>query len=654
MAKTDVNHYSDDSIQVLEGLEAVRKRPGMYIGSTDSRGLHHLVYEIVDNAIDEALSGFGNEIYVTINKGKNNTNDTISVRDFGRGVPTGFNKKQNMSTPEVIFTILHAGGKFGQGGYKSSGGLHGVGSSVVNALSKYMSVQIWRENKIHFIEFENGGKVKTPLKVIGDAKDGETGTLVTFQPDADMFSSLKYSYDTLADRLREKAFLMKGMKIVLRDERKEEVREDVFHYENGLADYVDYLNGGKQILSPVQFFEGKDAKTDIEFDIAVQWTSEYSETVISFVNNVRTGDGGTHETGFKTALTRAVNDYAKEIKMLKAKDKNLEGGDIREGLTGIISVRIPENILQFEGQTKSKLGTQEARSAVDNFIYEKIKHFLAENKSIATNMIDKAIKAQQLREEAKKLRDRARNGNKKKANNTLIEKLSPAQYNNSAINELYLVEGDSAGGSAKQGRDRRFQAILALRGKVKNTQGLSVNEARKNAEINTIIEALGTDIGDNFNLEDRNYDKVIIMTDADTDGSHIQILLLTFFINHMRKFVEEGHLYIAKPPLFKLTNKKIKDEKKNFEYFWDTVGYKNRIRELKLKEGEYSIQRYKGLGEMNAEQLWETTLNPETRTLIQVTLDNAKTIENIMEVLMGNDAELRRDWLDENVDFEIE
>lgn len=652
--KVNLTNYNEDSIQVLEGLEAVRKRPGMYIGSTDSRGLHHLVYEIVDNAIDEALSGFGDEIIVTIGKGDNNTNDTITVQDFGRGVPTGYNEKQGMSTPEVIFTILHAGGKFGQGGYKSSGGLHGVGSSVVNALSTSMKIDIRRDNKIHTIEFENGGNLKTALEVTGTYEGDETGTTVFFQPDKTIFSALKYNYDTLADRLREKAFLMKGMKIKLVDTRKAEPREELFHYENGLADYIEYLNENKKEITPIQFFEGKDSTTDIEFDIAVQWTTEYSESVISFVNNVRTGDGGTHETGFKTAITRAVNDYAKEIKLLKAKDKNLEGGDIREGLTGIVSVRIPENILQFEGQTKSKLGTSEARSSVDNFIYDNIYHYLVQNKTLSTDIISKAIKAQQLREEAKKLRDKARNTNKRAKKPIISDKLAPPQYQNNKINELYLVEGDSAGGSGKQGRDRIYQAILSLRGKPVNTRGLKLEKILNNEEIATIVSAIGTGAGNDFCLEDRNYDKVVFMTDADVDGEHIKVLLLTFFFEHMKPLIENGHVYIAKPPLFKITKLKEKNPDNMYEYFWEAVEYRSYIKEHKLKEGDYTIQRFKGLGEMNAEQLWETTLNPENRTLIQVTLDNFKRADDMLEILMGDKASDRRTWIEENVDFELE
>ncbi len=631
------NTYDDDSISVLEGLDAVRKRPGMYIGNTSSAGLHHCTFEIVDNSIDEALAGYGRRIVVTIMQG-----NAIRVRDYGRGVPVGWNKAMNKSTPEVIFTVLHAGGKFGQGGYKSSGGLHGVGSSVVNALSVFMTVRIYRDGKEHIIEFEDGGKVKTPLTVVGDTDD--QGTEVTFLPNKDIFSTTKYKFDVLAERLRETAFLMKGMEIVLRDERGEEVKEEVFKYDGGLGDFVNYLNQGKEAMSPVQFYTGE--KGGVEMDIALQWNDGYSENILSFVNNVRTKDGGTHETGFKTALTRAVNDYAKANNYLKAKDKNLEGGDIREGVVGIVSVRVPEDILQFEGQTKGKLGTSEVRGYVDGYFYERVTQYLHENPQVAEYLITKAIRAQKVREDAKKARDKARNGDKNGSKGVKSDKLTLPSGRNPLLNELYLVEGDSAGGSAKQGRDRKTQGILSLRGKSLNVETASMSKIMSNNEIQSIVYAIGGGIGKEFAIEDINYDKVIIMTDADTDGAHIQVLLLTFFHRYMPKLISEGKVYIAMPPLYKVSDKK----GKNIEYCWDDVQLKRIVK--KYKKG-YEIQRYKGLGEMNASQLWETTMNPENRTLLQVKVKDAVRADKTINTLMGSNVGIRRDWIEENVDFNV-
>lgn len=628
-------NYDEGSIQVLEGLDAVRKRPGMYIGSTDRRGLHHLVFEIVDNAVDEALSGHGEKIDVAFVEG-----DGIRVRDYGRGVPTG-QHGSGKSTPEVIFTVLHAGGKFGQGGYKSSGGLHGVGSSVVNALSKYVKVRIFRDGKEHVIEFENGGKVKTPLTVVGKSK--EQGTEVTFYPDDTIFSVTRYNFDAIAERLRETAFLMKGMKIVLSDERKEVEKVEEFHFENGLADFVDYVNQDKYKISPVQFYSGENGS--IEMDIAIQWNDGYSETVLSFVNNVRTKDGGTHETGFKTALTRAVNDVARESGQLKKKDSNLEGGDIREGFVGIISVRIPENILQFEGQTKSKLGTSEARSLVDNFFYERVKRYMIENPKVAEHLIGKAVKAQQVREEAKKARDKARNGTKSRKKSILNGKLTDATSTDPKVRELFLVEGDSAGGSAKQGRDRETQGILSLRGKVLNTEGEKVSAIMENLEIRMITEAIGAGVGFEFEVDDMKYDKIIIMTDADTDGSHIQVLLLTFFYRHMTKLIEAKKVYLAKPPLYKVT------KGKETKYLWTQHELKLLIDEW--KDG-YMITRFKGLGEMDAVQLYETTMCKENRVLVQVELTDTVLADKTFDTIMGSSPDKRKEWLTDNVDFELE
>ncbi|WP_233143975.1 DNA topoisomerase IV subunit B [Lottiidibacillus patelloidae] len=635
MVKQKGIEYNDDAIQVLEGLEAVRKRPGMYIGSTDSRGLHHLVFEIVDNSVDETLAGFGNKIDVVIHK-----DNSISVTDEGRGMPTGMHAS-GKPTPEVILTVLHAGGKFGQGGYKSSGGLHGVGASVVNALSEWLEVTIKRDGMIYRQRFENGGKPATTLEKIGKTRN--SGTMIHFKPDVTMFSTTTYNFDILSERLREAAFLLKGLKITLTDER--DGRKEEYHYETGVEAFVAYLNEDKDTLHPVISFEGE--QNGIEVEIAFQFNDGYSENVLSFVNNVRTKDGGTHESGAKTALTRAMNEYARKVALLKEKDKNLEGADIREGFTAIISTRIPEEKLQFEGQTKSKLGTSEARSAVDGVVSEQLSYFFEENPDISSMLIKKAIKAAQAREAARKAREDARSGKKNKRNNaTLSGKLTPAQSKNAQKNELYLVEGDSAGGSAKQGRDRKFQAVLPLRGKVINTEKAKLADIFKNEEINTIIHAIGAGVGSDFTVDDINYDKIIIMTDADTDGAHIQVLLLTFFYRYMRPLIEAGKVYIALPPLYKVS--KGKGKKEVIEYAWNEDELQGAIK--KIGRG-YIIQRYKGLGEMNADQLWETTMNPETRTLIRVKIDDVARAERRVTTLMGDKVEPRRKWIESNVAF---
>ncbi|MCC9699933.1 DNA topoisomerase IV subunit B, partial [Streptococcus agalactiae] len=644
MAKQDitVTNYGDDAIQVLEGLDAVRKRPGMYIGSTDGTGLHHLVWEIVDNAVDEALSGFGNRIDVIINK-----DGSITVTDHGRGMPTGMHA-MGKPTVEVIFTVLHAGGKFGQGGYKTSGGLHGVGSSVVNALSSWLEVEIIRDGAIYRQRFENGGKPVTTLKKIGTAPKSKSGTSVSFMPDQSVFSTIDFKFNTIAERLKESAFLLKNVTLTLTDNRSEEAEHLEFHYENGVQDFVEYLNEDKETLTPIMFFEGEEQEFHIE--VALQYNDGFSDNILSFVNNVRTKDGGTHETGLKSAITKSMNDYARKTGLLKEKDKNLEGSDYREGLSAILSILVPEEHLQFEGQTKDKLGSPLARPIVDGIVSEKLTYFLMENGDLASNLIRKAIKARDAREAARKARDESRNGKKSKKDKGLLSgKLTPAQSKNAKKNELYLVEGDSAGGSAKQGRDRKFQAILPLRGKVLNTAKAKMADIIKNEEINTMIHTIGAGVGPDFNIDDINYDKVIIMTDADTDGAHIQTLLLTFFYRYMRPLVEEGHVYIALPPLYKMS--KGKGKKEIVEYAWTDI----ELEELRQKFGKGSLlQRYKGLGEMNADQLWETTMNPETRTLIRVTIEDLARAERRVNVLMGDKVPPRRQWIEDNVKFTLE
>ncbi|MGM0156982.1 DNA topoisomerase 4 subunit B [Enterococcus sp. AZ191] len=641
LAKKVKNEYNDASIQVLEGLEAVRKRPGMYIGSTDSRGLHHLVYEIVDNAVDEALSGYGNEIGVTIHE-----DNSITVVDSGRGMPVGMHSS-GIPTVEVIFTVLHAGGKFGQGGYKTSGGLHGVGASVVNALSKWLIVTIVRDGIEYQQKFSNGGKPNGTLKKIGKTKKAN-GTTVHFLPDDSIFSTTKFSYEILSERLRESAFLLRGVRITLSDLRGEEPVNEVFHYEEGIKEFVDYLNEEKDTLTPVVYFSGE--KDGIEVEVAYQYNDGYSENVLSFVNNVRTKDGGTHEVGMKTAMTKAYNEYARKVGLLKERDKNLEGSDFREGLAAVLSIRVPENLLQFEGQTKEKLGTPVARTVVDNVIGEQMGFYLQENSEMSQMLVRKAVKAREAREAARKAREESRNGKKRKKGESLLSgKLTPAQSRNPKKNELYLVEGDSAGGSAKQGRDRKFQAILPLRGKVINTEKAKMQDILKNEEINTMIYTIGAGVGPEFSIEDCNYDKIIIMTDADTDGAHIQVLLLTFFYRYMKPLIEAGKVYIALPPLYKVS--KGQGKKQVIEYAWTDDELAATIK--KIGKG-YMLQRYKGLGEMNAEQLWETTMDPTSRTLIRVRIDDAAQAERRITTLMGDKVEPRRKWIETHVQFTLE
>ena len=628
--------YDESSIVILEGLDAVRKRPGMYIGSTDSKGLHHLVWEIVDNAIDEALNGYGDEITITLEK-----DGSVTVEDHGRGMPVG-KHKSGVSTLQVIFTILHAGGKFtSHGGYASAGGLHGVGASVVNALCTWCKVMVHDGKDVWSMTFEDGGSKIGKLEKVG--KTNHTGSIVSFKPDPSIFKSIHFSYSTICERAQEDAFLLKGLKMIVRDKRKEE-REVVYQYEDGLKAFIEEVNQDHTPMHDPISFRGESNQIIVEG--CFQYTDEYQENIFSFTNMVRTRDGGSHETGAKQAFTKVFNEYARKNGFLKEKDKGFDGNDVREGLTLVINLTIPEDYLQFEGQTKEKLGTPEAKPATETVVSENLRYFLEENKEVANALVRKIIKAAQARNAARKARADIRNGKgKNRSERVLSGKLASAQSKDARRKELYLVEGDSAGGSAKQGRDSKYQAILPLRGKVLNTEKASLEAIEKNEELNTIIHALGAGVGANFTAEDSNYYKVIIMTDADDDGAHIQNLLLTFFYRYMRDLITHEMLYIALPPLYRIA----KAGKEYYLYTNEELDEKK----AELKNG-YTITRYKGLGEMNATQLWDTTMNPESRTLLCVTIENAMMAEKRVTELMGDKAELRRNWIEDNVVFTLE
>ena len=628
--------YGADQIQILEGLEAVRKRPGMYIGSTSVRGLHHLVYEIVDNAVDEALAGFCTEIQVVINKG-----NSITVIDNGRGIPVGINHKSGLPAVEVVFTILHAGGKFGGGGYKVSGGLHGVGASVVNALSTWLEVTICREGKVYQQRYERG-KTMYPLKMVGECDPEQTGTKVVFLPDSEVFEETVYDYDILKQRLREMAFLTKGLKIILKDSREGMEREKIFHYEGGIREFVSYLNRSKEALYPeIIYCEGQQNGVSVE--VAMQHNDSYTENCYGFVNNINTPEGGTHIVGFRNALTKTFNDYAHKNKLLKESEPNLSGDDIREGLTAIVSVKIEEP--QFEGQTKQKLGNSEARGAVDNVVSKQLEIFLEENPSVAKVIVEKSVLAQRAREAARKARDLTR---RKSAldNMSLPGKLADCSDKNPENCEIYIVEGDSAGGSAKTARNRVTQAILPLRGKILNVEKARLDKIYSNAEIKAMITAFGTGIHEDFDITKLRYHKIIIMTDADVDGAHIATLLLTFLYRFMPELIKQGYVYLAQPPLYKV------EKNKKVWYAYDDNELNGILTEIG-RDSNNKIQRYKGLGEMDAEQLWETTMDPEKRILLRVTMDEAATseIDLTFTTLMGDKVEPRREFIEENARF---
>lgn len=631
-----MENYSASNIELLSGLAGVRKRPAMYIGSTNSYGLHHLVWEIVDNSVDEALNGFGNKITVTIHK-----DNSITVQDEGRGIPCDIHKQTKMPAIQLIFSTLHSGGKFNDSAYKSSAGLHGVGSSVTNALSVFCDITVYKDGKIYHIRFENGGNLKVPLEVLGNTT--KHGTVVTFKPDPTIFSTTEFNYDRIADHLRESAFLLKKVRFILNDERSG--NKDEFYYENGLKEYVEEINQNKTKMGDV--FDFEETVSEIDCEIALQYCyNDYNETIRSYVNNVHTKDGGTHEVGFKIGITKAVNDYAENNNLLRGKSK-LEGSDIREGLTAVISLRLPESILEFEGQTKGKLGTQQAQTVVSNLIYTKFSYYLAENKEFAVRLIKKCQDSMNARIAARKAKEEARTKKKSKEQIILSDKLTPAQSKEYDKNELFIVEGDSAGGTAKKGRNPKYQAILPLRGKPLNTDSLTMEKILQNQEFATIINTIGAGVGQNFDVSESHYGKIIIMTDADTDGAHIQTLLLTFFYNNMRSLITEGHVYVAVPPLYRIYKTDSKG-KTTEVYAWNDTD----LEEGKKKIGAgYKISRYKGLGEMSDKQLKETTMDPKNRLLVQIKIDDPLSVENKVAILMGKDSDKRKKWLEQNVDF---
>ncbi|RKI85886.1 DNA topoisomerase (ATP-hydrolyzing) subunit B [bacterium 0.1xD8-71] len=630
------NEYGADQIQILEGLEAVRKRPGMYIGSTSSRGLHHLVYEIVDNAVDEALAGFCDTIYVTINQ-----DNSVTVLDNGRGIPVGINHKAGIPAVEVVFTILHAGGKFGGGGYKVSGGLHGVGASVVNALSDWLEVDIYSEGKIYKQRYEKG-HVCYPLKVIGECESDKTGSRIQFKPDSTIFEDTIYDFDTLKTRLRETAFLTKGLKIVLQDDREGQEQKKEFHYEGGIKEFVTYLNKSKEALyEQIMYFEG--TKNGVYVEVALQHNDSYNESVYTFVNNINTPEGGTHLVGFRNALTKTFNDYARNNKLLKDNEANLSGEDIREGLTAIISVKIEDP--QFEGQTKQKLGNSEARGAVDNVVSEQLTYFLEQNPTVAKTICEKSILAQRAREAARKARDLTRRKTALEGS-ALPGKLADCSDKDPKNCEIYIVEGDSAGGSAKTARSRATQAILPLRGKILNVEKARLDKIYANAEIKAMITAFGTGIHEDFDISKLRYDKIIIMTDADVDGAHIATLMLTFIYRFMPELIKQGHVYLAKPPLYKL------EKNRQIWYAYSDEELEKILAEVGRDQNN-KIQRYKGLGEMDADQLWETTMDPERRILLRVNMNEEEEseVDLTFNTLMGDKVEPRRIFIEENAKF---